>query len=166
MNRAAIARAQAYFDGGGFVSDLRRRVALPSSSQEPGRAEALRTYLRDKVASAAPFWLRKLRLSLGPACPGGGALLSQNKAGHGRQSGRANSSGAWSSVRPMSAIMCGPTSRRRRSSLRKCRRARHAVSAARAGPCLTSRRTLLNSRSHCFLDSGGGEIGIKFLGEL
>jgi acetylornithine deacetylase/succinyl-diaminopimelate desuccinylase-like protein len=47
---AAIARAHAYFDDGGFVSDLSRRVAIPSSSQEPDRASALRTYLDDEIA--------------------------------------------------------------------------------------------------------------------
>ena len=52
MNRSnAIARAQAYFDDGGFLGDLARRVAVPSSSQEPARAAALRTYL---VAELAP----------------------------------------------------------------------------------------------------------------
>jgi hypothetical protein len=38
---AAIGRAQAYFDGGSFVADLGRRVSIPSSSQEPGRTDAL-----------------------------------------------------------------------------------------------------------------------------
>src|ERR1700676_3199604 len=47
---AAIARAHAYFDSGGFVADLRRRVAIPSASQEPERSEALRAYLRDEIA--------------------------------------------------------------------------------------------------------------------
>jgi len=41
----AIARAQAYFDDGGFLSDLARRVAIPSTSQEPRHAGTLRTYL-------------------------------------------------------------------------------------------------------------------------
>ncbi|MBX9776815.1 MAG: M20 family metallopeptidase [Xanthobacteraceae bacterium] len=50
MSRAgAIARAHAYFDDGTFVSDLRRRVAIPSSSQEPERAAVLRTYLDDEI---------------------------------------------------------------------------------------------------------------------
>jgi len=31
---AAIARAHAYYDDGGFLADLTRRVAIPSSSQE------------------------------------------------------------------------------------------------------------------------------------
>ena len=50
MSRAdAIARAYAYFDDGGFLADLARRVAIPSSSQEPERADALRSYLIDEI---------------------------------------------------------------------------------------------------------------------
>ena len=42
MSRAgAIARAAAYFDNGGFLADLKRRVAFPSTSQEPARAAPL-----------------------------------------------------------------------------------------------------------------------------
>jgi acetylornithine deacetylase/succinyl-diaminopimelate desuccinylase-like protein len=49
---AAIARAHAYFDGGGFLADLSRRVAIPSSSQEPERASALHTYLAGEIVPA------------------------------------------------------------------------------------------------------------------
>jgi acetylornithine deacetylase/succinyl-diaminopimelate desuccinylase-like protein len=50
MSRAAaIARAHQHFDGGEFVTELRRRVAIPSSSQEPERAEELRRYLDDEL---------------------------------------------------------------------------------------------------------------------
>jgi hypothetical protein len=46
MSRAAaIARAHAYFDSGEFLADLRRRVAIPSTSQEPERVAALRLFL-------------------------------------------------------------------------------------------------------------------------
>jgi acetylornithine deacetylase/succinyl-diaminopimelate desuccinylase-like protein len=45
----AVARAYAYFDDGGFLADLRRRVAIPSSSQEPDRAGVLRSYLDDEM---------------------------------------------------------------------------------------------------------------------
>jgi acetylornithine deacetylase/succinyl-diaminopimelate desuccinylase-like protein len=48
----AIARAHAYFDDGGFLADLTRRVAIPSSSQEPERAGALRFYLADEMVPA------------------------------------------------------------------------------------------------------------------
>lgn len=51
MSRAnAIARAYAYFDDGGFLADLTRRVAIASSSQEPERAGTLLTYLADEIA--------------------------------------------------------------------------------------------------------------------
>jgi acetylornithine deacetylase/succinyl-diaminopimelate desuccinylase-like protein len=50
MSRAdAIARAHAYFDDGRFLADLARRVAIPSTSQEPERAGALRVYLTDEM---------------------------------------------------------------------------------------------------------------------
>src|SRR5689334_10231959 len=53
MSRAAaLKRAHAHFDDGTFLADLRRRVAIPSSSQEPDRAEALRAYLTDEIAPA------------------------------------------------------------------------------------------------------------------
>jgi acetylornithine deacetylase/succinyl-diaminopimelate desuccinylase-like protein len=47
--RNAIARAQAYFDDGDFLSDLARRVAIPSTSQEAEHAPALRSYLDDEI---------------------------------------------------------------------------------------------------------------------
>src|SRR5262245_42255207 len=49
---AAIDRAHAYFDEGTFLADLRRRIAIPSSSQEPERAEALHAYLKDEIVPA------------------------------------------------------------------------------------------------------------------
>src|SRR5262249_60272156 len=53
---AAIARAHRYCDSGDFLVDLRRRVAIPSTSQEPERAPALRRYLDDEmVPSLAPL---------------------------------------------------------------------------------------------------------------
>src|SRR5580704_5136285 len=48
----AIARATAYFDDGGFLADLKRRVAIASTSQEAARAGALRAYLDDEIAPA------------------------------------------------------------------------------------------------------------------
>jgi acetylornithine deacetylase/succinyl-diaminopimelate desuccinylase-like protein len=69
MSRAAaIARAHAYFDGGQFLADLKRRVAIPSTSQEPERAEALRRYLDEIAASLTPlgFTSRVLANASGP----------------------------------------------------------------------------------------------------
>ena len=71
MSRAAaIARAHRYFDSGEFLVDLRRRVAIPSTSQEPERAGALRGYLEDEmVPTLAPlgFTSRILDNPSGPA---------------------------------------------------------------------------------------------------
>ncbi len=47
---AAIARAEAYFDDGGFESDLARRVAIASTSQEEAARPTLRRYLADEIA--------------------------------------------------------------------------------------------------------------------
>jgi acetylornithine deacetylase/succinyl-diaminopimelate desuccinylase-like protein len=49
---AAIASAHVYYDDGGFLADLTRRVAIPSSSQEPERASALHAYLTDEIVPA------------------------------------------------------------------------------------------------------------------
>ena len=70
MSRAnAIARAHAYFDDRGFLADLTRRVAIPSSSQEPERANALRSYLVDEIVPTLAqlgFTCRVLDNPLGP----------------------------------------------------------------------------------------------------
>ena len=47
---AAIAAAEAYFDDGGFVADLARRVAIPTESQVEGRGAVLNAYLADEIA--------------------------------------------------------------------------------------------------------------------
>lgn len=41
----AIVRAEKYFDTGGFVADLQRRVAIPTTSQEKDSTPALERYL-------------------------------------------------------------------------------------------------------------------------
>ena len=66
---SAIARAHTYFDDGRFLADLGRRVAIPSSSQEPERADTLRAYLADEIAPALThlgFVCRILDNPLGP----------------------------------------------------------------------------------------------------
>jgi len=70
MSRAdAIARAHAYFDEGRFLADLSRRVAIPSSSQEPGRDSVLGGYLSEEIAPTLArlgFACRILDNPLGP----------------------------------------------------------------------------------------------------
>src|SRR5271169_2565914 len=47
---AAIAAAERYFDEGGFVADLARRVAIPTESQVEERLPVLASYLADEIA--------------------------------------------------------------------------------------------------------------------
>ncbi|GGB11991.1 hypothetical protein GCM10011491_44820 [Brucella endophytica] len=49
---AAIARATSYFDTGIFREDLARRVAMPTESQNPDRADVLQAYLDDEMKPA------------------------------------------------------------------------------------------------------------------
>ncbi len=46
----AIARVRAGFDQGDFLETLRRRVAIPTESQEPERLPDLHRYLEDEIA--------------------------------------------------------------------------------------------------------------------
>jgi acetylornithine deacetylase/succinyl-diaminopimelate desuccinylase-like protein len=49
---AAIAHAEAYFDGGAFKADLARRVAIPTESQNPARADELERYVEHEMRPA------------------------------------------------------------------------------------------------------------------
>jgi acetylornithine deacetylase/succinyl-diaminopimelate desuccinylase-like protein len=49
---AAIARAAKYFDSGGFKTDLARRVAIPTESQNPDRAGDLVRYVETEMKPA------------------------------------------------------------------------------------------------------------------
>lgn len=47
--RQAIDSATTYFDSGGFLIDLARRVHMMTESQDSGRADDLRAYLADEI---------------------------------------------------------------------------------------------------------------------
>src|SRR5260370_41382659 len=49
---AAIKLAETYFDSGGFKVDLARRVAIPTESQNPARADELEHYLAAEIVPA------------------------------------------------------------------------------------------------------------------
>src|SRR5438552_877202 len=49
---AAIKLAETYFDSGGFKADLARRVAIPTESQNPERADELKRYLDAEIVPA------------------------------------------------------------------------------------------------------------------
>ncbi len=46
---AAIARATHAYESGAFRETLARRIAIPTESQNPERAEALMAYLQDEM---------------------------------------------------------------------------------------------------------------------
>lgn len=46
----AVARAETYFDTGAFLTDLRRRVAIPTTSQEAGAMPALGQYVSGEMS--------------------------------------------------------------------------------------------------------------------
>ena len=46
----AIDRVRDGFDSGAFLETLRRRVAIPTESQEPERLSDLHRYLEDEIA--------------------------------------------------------------------------------------------------------------------
>jgi len=48
----AIGRAEKYFDDGGFLSDLQRRVAIPTTSQEQGSMPALQQYVSGEMTDS------------------------------------------------------------------------------------------------------------------
>lgn len=52
MRDNALAAATAHFDGGGFVRDLARRVAIRTESQQAGSGPALHAYLADELVPA------------------------------------------------------------------------------------------------------------------
>src|SRR3981189_3960708 len=49
---AAIASAEAYFDSGAFKTDLARRVAIPTESQNPERVAELKRYIETEIRPA------------------------------------------------------------------------------------------------------------------
>ena len=75
MTREASLHAiERYFDEGGFLADLTRRVAIPTESQNPARGAALASYLTDELQ---PFLERRgFRCTILPnPAPKGGPFL-------------------------------------------------------------------------------------------
>ncbi len=71
---AAIAQVERYFDDGRFFADLARRVAIPTESQNPDRADDLRRYLSDEMQRSYEQAGFRCRLFDNPA-PGAGPFL-------------------------------------------------------------------------------------------
>jgi len=79
----AIARAGAFFDAGGFRERLAQLVAIPSTSQDPAHAPALRQYLDDAIRP----WLATLGFTVSvhdnPVAGFGPILLAERSEGVG-----------------------------------------------------------------------------------
>jgi acetylornithine deacetylase/succinyl-diaminopimelate desuccinylase-like protein len=75
--RRAIEGVERWFDSGGFFDELARRVAMPTESQEPGRADMLDRYLRDEIEPAVRALGFETRQVPNPAGTGGPMLLAR-----------------------------------------------------------------------------------------
>lgn len=74
---AAIAEARDYFDGGGFVRDLARRVAIRSTSQDPDHADSLRQYLDDEMCASLDALGYVCRVFPNPVADAGPILIAE-----------------------------------------------------------------------------------------
>ncbi len=78
MNRAAaIGDIEQYFDGGGFVTDLARRVAIPTESQNPARGAELSAYLEAEMRPALERCGFRCTTLKNPASKGGPFLVGE-----------------------------------------------------------------------------------------
>ena len=74
----ALKRARDHFDGGVFLDDLARRVAIPSESQNPKRGAELERYLRDEIGPGVGRLGGRWEIHANPA--GAGPLLVGSRA--------------------------------------------------------------------------------------
>ena len=70
----AIARVRAVLDQGDFLETLRRRVAIPTESQEPDRLSDLHRYLEDEIAPSVARLGYTSKITKNTV-PGGGPFL-------------------------------------------------------------------------------------------
>jgi len=75
--REAIAEAERYFDSGEFLTDLSRRVAIPTESQNPDRRAALYAYLTDEIAPSLAALGYKSQIIDNPIPRGGPFLVAE-----------------------------------------------------------------------------------------
>ena len=73
----ALARAAAHFDGGAFIDDLARMVAIPTESQEPERHAELRRYLVEEIGPALERQAYRWQVYDNPDPRGGPFLVAE-----------------------------------------------------------------------------------------
>ena len=79
----AVKRAAEHFEGGAFLDDLRRRVAVPTESQERARAPELRRYLDDEIAPWLARYGYESEVLANPDPAGGPILVAERHEGEG-----------------------------------------------------------------------------------
>lgn len=78
MTRAqTIIEIERYFDAGEFLTDLARRVAIPTESQNPERGEALLSYLRDEMQTGLERQGFSCTVLPNPTAKGGPFLVAE-----------------------------------------------------------------------------------------
>jgi acetylornithine deacetylase/succinyl-diaminopimelate desuccinylase-like protein len=73
----AIARAEKYFDDGAFLADLKRRVAIPTTSQETGAMPALAEYVSGEMSGSLAKLGYECRVLLNPRSEYGPFLIAR-----------------------------------------------------------------------------------------
>jgi acetylornithine deacetylase/succinyl-diaminopimelate desuccinylase-like protein len=73
----AIGASRKYFDGGGFALDLGRRVAIPTESQNPDRANELEAYLETEMSESLAKIGMASQVFPNPAGKGGPFLVAE-----------------------------------------------------------------------------------------
>jgi acetylornithine deacetylase/succinyl-diaminopimelate desuccinylase-like protein len=74
---AAVAAVEKYFDTGGFLGDLSRRVAIPTESQNPARAAELHRYLDSEMSESLARMGMTSRILPNPTGKGGPFLIAE-----------------------------------------------------------------------------------------
>ena len=80
---AAVAAAEAAFDSGAFLKDLAAWVAVPTESQHPRGAPALRAYLADHIAPRLERLGASCRIVDNPMAGAGPFLIAERREGDG-----------------------------------------------------------------------------------
>ena len=81
MRDAALALAREHVDGGDFVRDLARRVAIRSESQEAASAPALHAYLADELVPSLAALGFTSKIHANPVPPFGPLLIAMRHEG-------------------------------------------------------------------------------------
>jgi acetylornithine deacetylase/succinyl-diaminopimelate desuccinylase-like protein len=79
----AVTRAANYFDSGAFLTDLTRRVAMPTESQGGDRLDVLKAYLTDEIIPAVERLGFICRVLENPAAGYGPFLIAERHEGDG-----------------------------------------------------------------------------------